>query len=511
MKSQYPESSSDLTERLASSPTAQPVILLFEVLPLKFSITFSYACIAFLGATTLASTVRGIEPPSEPIPPNIILMMSDDQGWGDTGYQGNTLVQTPNLDQMAQEGITFNRWYAAAPVCSPTRGSCLTGRHPYRFGIYSANVGSLKAQEIGLAVVLRAQGYKTGHFGKWHLGTLTTQIKDSNRGGPGSEAIYSPPWHRGFDTCFSTEAKVPTFEPMKNPSPVSRASKKSVPQGDFYGTYYWTEDGQTVPFEVLRGDDSRLIVDRALQFIEAAASDEKPFFAVLWFHTPHLPVVADDAHRSLYPDHPLGLYGQHYHGSLSALDDEIGRLRTRLDQLGIAEETMLWYSSDNGPEHSAEKGAGQTAGLRGRKRSLYEGGIRVPGLLVWPGKIPGGRTINAPCVTSDYFPTILDLLDLELPDRPYDGISLLPFIDDATTRRGMPIGFQSSNQLAWIEDRYKLYSGDQGKSWELYDLRNDPSESEDLAASMPDRVRAMSSELLKWVDSCRKSNKGADY
>jgi arylsulfatase A-like enzyme len=139
--------------------------------------------------------------------PNVILVMTDDQGWADTGYNGHPVLKTPNLDQVAKEGIRFERFYSGAPVCSPTRGSCLTGRHPYRYGIYHANVGHMKKQEIVLAEVLKMQGYTTGHFGKWHLGTLTKTVEESNRGGKRGAAHYSPPWENGFDECFSTEAR----------------------------------------------------------------------------------------------------------------------------------------------------------------------------------------------------------------------------------------------------------------------------------------------------------------
>jgi arylsulfatase A-like enzyme len=443
-------------------------------------------------------------------PPNIILCMGDDHGWGDVGYHGHPFAKTPNLDRMAAEGLRFDRWYAAAPVCSPTRGSCLTGRHPYRYGIYSANVGSLKDEEVCLAEVLQTRGYATGHFGKWHLGTLTTTIADANRGKAGSAAVFSPPWKNGFDACFSTESKVPTFNPMKNPPAVSREAKKG-PEGIPYGTHYWIAPETTVPDDELAGDDSKLIMDRALNFIGSAATAKKPFFAVIWFHAAHSPVVADEAHRALYPDHPFGLYGQHYHGCITALDDQIGRLRQELEKLGVSKNTMLWYSSDNGPESGAKDGAGTAHPFRGRKRSLYEGGVRVPGILVWPSVVTKPRITEVPCVSSDYFPTILDVLDIETPDRPYDGISLLPLIKGEATARNAPIGFQSASQQSWVEDRYKLYTGDKGKTWELYDLQADPSEVRNLADAEPHRVRELTKNLQAWIASCQASDRGDDY
>lgn len=444
--------------------------------------------------------------------PNIILCMTDDQGWLDCGFNGNKSIKTPNLDALAGQGIKFNRWYAAAPVCSPTRGSCLTGRHPYRYGIYSANTGHMKPEEIGLQEVLKEQGYATGHFGKWHLGTLTTKIKDANRGKPGATAHYSPPWEHGFDECCSTESKVPTFDPMKNPEAVSGAARKDVPAGGNYGTYYWTGEDKSVPNDELNGDDSMLIVKRATKFIESAVANDKPFFVVIWFHAPHLPVVADKAHRDLYPDHPFGLKGQHYAGCISAIDDSIGTLQSELERLNAFDNTLLWYSSDNGPENSAKKGPGRAEPYRGRKRDLYEGGVRVPGFVVWPAKIKTPSTTDVPGVTSDYFPTVLDLLDIELPARPYDGVSLKPLIDGAMDARNKPIGFQSKNVATWNAERYKLVvqNGKQ-KSVELFDLVADESETSDISGKHPEIVEQMSKELMEWQESCKRSDQGGDY
>ncbi len=469
--------------------------------------------LAVLFAATLA-----LQATPTPKRPNIILCMADDHGWGDTGYQGHPFLHTPHLDQMAAEGIRFNRWYAAAPVCSPTRGSCLTGRHPYRYGIYAANSGHLKTEEITLAEALKNTGYTTGHFGKWHLGTLTKTTKDANRGGTTKGAAhYSPPWENGFDECFSTESKVPTFNPMQNPPKIAREAKPNIPQGGFFGTAYWTGPGQQVPKKQLRGDDSQLIMDRAVHFISRAHADQKPFLAVIWFHAPHTPVVADKTHRDLYPKHPHGLYGQHYHGCLSALDHQIGRLRNHLNTLGIDRNTMLWYCSDNGPESTAQTGAGSAGPFRGRKRSLYEGGIRVPAILIWPDQIQSPRITEIPCVTSDYLPTILDALGLLPPNRPLDGISLMPLIRGEMRQRPKPIAFQTKNAAAIQNNRFKLLalSAKQGNfaraKIELYDLLADPGESANLTHEQPDITTVMKKQLADWIASCKRSNKGRDY
>ncbi len=477
-------------------------------------ITNNCFTVCLLIATTLLAIPKPTNAESDR--PNIILCMADDMGWGDTGFNGHEFLKTPNLDRLAQQGLQFNRFYAAAPVCSPTRGSCLTGRHPFRYGIFFANTGKLKSKEICLAELLKQQGYTTGHFGKWHLGTLTTKSIDANRGKPGNLKDYSPPWENGFDVCFSTESKVPTLDPMLNPKPVSKAFKKNVDPGGPYGTSYWTGPEQRVPDHELTGDDSNLIVRQANRFMENATRNKQPFFAVVWFHAPHLPVAASKKHRDLYPDHPQGLFGQHYSGCISAMDESIGLLTKKLENLGIRNNTMFWYCTDNGPEGNA-KSPGSAGPFRGRKRSLYEGGIRVPGILVWPDQIRDGRKSQMPCVTSDYFPTIVDVLNLPKNlDRPMDGISLVPLIQGKQSARNQPIGFQSRNMAAWSGDRYKLViqlnqKNGIAKQPELFDLVNDSAESTNIADTHPEIVAKMKSELSAWQESCKKSLAGYDY
>lgn len=453
------------------------------------------------GAASLAipmALVAAAESPSER--PNVILCMTDDQGWGDTGYNGHPHLKTPHLDAMAREGIRFTRFYSAAPVCSPTRGSCLTGRHPHRYGVLFANNGHMRPKEITLAEALKTLGYATGHFGKWHLGTLTKTVKESNRGGPRGAHEYSPPWENGFDVCFSTEAKVPTYNPMVNPE-----------TGKRFGTHYWTGPGQMVT-DHLAGDDARVIMDRAIPFIEKAVRKSTPFLAVIWFHTPHKPVVASLEHRALYADLPEK--ARHYLGCLTAMDQQIGRLRTKLAELGVADDTLLWFCSDNGPEGREYDGTNGSAGpLRGRKRSLFEGGVRVPGLLVWPRRVKQPRIVDMPCSTSDYFPTILDALGLRMKDRPQpvDGISLMPLVRGEMQTRPSPICFESKKQIALIDNRFKLISSDDGKSFMLFDLVSDPGEAHDLAATRPRLVREYEAAITKWRISCTASRAGKDY
>ena len=441
--------------------------------------------------------------------PNVILIMSDDQGWGDVSYRGHDRLKTPHLDSLAADGIRLDRFYSAAPVCSPTRGSMLTGRHPYRYGIFSANVGHLPAGEITIAELLAEQGYIAGHFGKWHLGTLTTTIAESNRGGPRGKKHYCLPSANGFSEWFSTEAKTPTWDPMWKPK--ESGGRKWWVQltgmGDRtpYGTNYW-HNGQRAT-SGLEGDDSRVIMDRAIPFIEHAAAQEKPFLAVIWFHAPHLPVVGGRKYTEPFAD--LDPFVQQYYGCLAAMDEQIGRLRTRLKSLDVDQDTLIWFCADNGPEGN-EKSPGSTGGLRGRKRSLYEGGIRVPGIVCWPSNItPGSRSL-VPASTSDCLPTIAAIVGSEAAaERPLDGIDIGGVLDGTLKHRPTPIGFESAGKLAWVDNQFKLVAtgmknGTIGNV-ELYDLAKDSAETRNIAAMHPDRAARMKRDLKAWRESCRRS------
>jgi arylsulfatase A-like enzyme len=429
--------------------------------------------------------------------------MADDLGWGDPGFNGNSVIQTPNLDALAAAGLRFTRFYAAAPVCSPTRGSCLTGRHPYRYGVFFANEGHLRDKEVTLAEVLKDQGYATGHFGKWHLGTLAPDYSGKGTGRKSREN-YRTPGMSGFEEWFSTEFAVATWDPY---DPVNSHSKSYDVRA-----LYW-HNGRNVT-EKLEGDDSRIIMDRALPFIRQAVAQDRPFLAVIWFHAPHAPVVAGPPYRRMYSQYSEG--EQHYYGCITALDEQIGRLRAELRRLNAAENTMLWFCSDNGPEGKDGKqgrNRGSAGPFRGRKRDLLEGGIRVPALLEWPDRVRGGQVTDVPCCTADYYPTVLNILGVQAKGQPepVDGVSLWPFIEEAVKERSVPIAFESAAQVALMDDRYKLYSNDRGKSYALYDLVADPGETRDLAAQHPALVTSMKGKLDGWRASCTRSLAGNDY
>lgn len=447
--------------------------------------------------------------------PNIILCMADDLGWGDVGFNGNKIIKTPNLDKLAEDGVKFTRFYAAAPVCSPTRASCLIGRNPFRTGVFSANMGILRPEEVTIAEVLKKEGYSTGHFGKWHLGTLTDKEKDANRGGTKHPELLNPPNLHGFDEYFSTESKVPTWDPMKVPANFNKKRGENLRFGwdylkdgqkfEHYGTSYWKTNGEKET-ENLSGDDSRVIMDRAIPFIEKSVSGGKPFLTVIWFHAPHLPCVAGPKYAEMYKGQNFEM--QQYAGCITAIDDQMGRLRQKLKDLGVADDTIICFTSDNGPERRTP---GVSGGYKEIKRSLHEGGVRVPGFITWPAKVKQGFETNYPAVTSDYLPTVIDILGLEKPKNKLDGTSLLPLFEGKTPNRPTPIGFASLKQQAWNGKKYKLYRSNGDKIAKLYDIENDPFETKDIASSHPELLQEYTKNLGEWYEDCESSFKGAEY
>ncbi len=472
--------------------------------------------------------------------PNFIFLMADDLGYGDVAYNGNTHVKTPVLDQMAETGIKFTRFYSAAPVCTPTRVSCLTGRHPARVNMTWAFKGSLPDEEITIAEALKEYGYTTGHFGKWHVGQLSRTVEQSYSGIPRSEELYSPPWENGFDVCFSVENSVPCYNPyylaggdfgtegyrFVMDQPVEKGQREG---GFVWIDRFWTGPGQFHD-EWLEGPLPEILMDQATEFISEAVKGETPFLALIWFSTPHTPVVAGNEYRTPYNE--LSLEEQHWFGSISAMDEQIGRLKDDLNTMGIADNTVLWFCSDNGPSWIHDlNSAGQ---FRGKKGTLWEGGVRVPAILEWPGITDKSAELTIPLTTSDFLPTILDYLagsemkSIIPADRPIDGISVLDILKGHTLQRNSPIGFQapvmasqaqtatawsnvSGRQISWVTDQYKLISLDDGKNWELYDMVNDSTETTNIAEGHPMIVQELVKEVKVWLESCDRSAQGEDY
>ncbi len=413
--------------------------------------------------------------------PNIILCMTDDQGWGDTSYNGLKKIQTPNLDAMAAAGARFDRFYAAHPSCSPTRASVMTGRHPFRCGVFWPGM-ALRKQEMTIAQAVKTAGYTTGHFGKWHL--------SGGKPGKGRPLPIDDPLHPGnfgFDHWFSVS-------------------------NYFETDWTFSRKGELVN---VSGDGSDAIVAEALTFIEKSAKQEKPFLAVVWFGSPHIPLAPK-------PEDLSAAGGSPFYGEIIGVDRSMGTLRAGLRKLGIADNTMLWFNSDNGAWMEKKSGPdafGSNAALRGHKGQLWEGGIRVPGLLEWPARIKTPFTTSVPVCTSDIYPTIAEILKLDVPGKtqPLDGISILPLLDGQMKQRPKPIGFWHPGRMGledgpvvWNDNQYKLHKLGPEK-YELYDLIADLAEKNNLAATQPEIVARMKAGMEAWQESVRQSNKGGDY
>jgi len=428
--------------------------------------TFLRAAGAAAGLAAVGRTGWAAEPAAAK--PNIILCMTDDQGWGDTGYNGHPELKTPNLDAMAAEALRFDRFYAAFPLCSPTRASCLTGRYPARYRCLSWG-HDLPLREVTIAEAVRTAGYATGHFGKWHLGGIPNAAGGTGRGLPES---FDPkprhPGNQGFDEWFSA--------------------------GNWYdiGCEYLYHNGQQVPPRP--GDTADVILDVALEWIGRQAAGKKPFLAVIWFPSPHWP------HRATPEDAaPYAKYGEkkaNYYGEIAAVDRNMGRLRKALRDMKIAGDTMLWFCSDNGPSFRGPA----SGGLPGKKGTLTEGGTRVPGILEWPARVSTPFVTSLPACTMDFYPTTLDLLGIQMPDQiePIDGISLLPLIDGKMDRRPKPIPFLDGNQTRLIDNEYTLEGG------RLFRFAEGGRKDVDVTDQEPEVLKRLAAWLDQWQASVKK-------
>lgn len=407
--------------------------------------------------------------------PNIVLVMADDMGWGQTGYYNHPALRTPHLDAMAAGGLRFDRFYAGGPVCSPTRATVLTGRTHNRTGVQSHGF-ALRKQEKTLAVALRGAGYATGHFGKWHLNGLR---------GPGVPILREDthgPGGFGFDQWLS----VTNFFD-KDPV-MSRKGK----------------------FEEFTGDSSEVIVAEALNFIGTQAKAEKPSFTVIWYGTPHSPWMGLEKDLKLFAN--LDNKSQHHYAELVAMDRSIGALRAGLRDIGIARDTLVWFCSDNGGLPGFKPDT--VGGLRGYKGSLFEGGLRVPGVIEWPEGITKPRVTSFPACTMDIFPTLAEVAGLPASSmlQPQDGQSLHALFGKELGPRRKPIGFRSGVRGAWVDNEFKLYSKNVARGdFNLYHLCDDPSEKVDVSAGHPKVARRLRKAFHAWDATVDASGEGKDY
>ena len=404
--------------------------------------------------------------------PNFIVFLTDDQGWGDLACYGHPVIKSPNLDQFASEGLRLTQCYAACSVCSPSRSSILTGRTPYRNGVWRWIPGGsqyhLRESEITIASLLKKRGYETCHAGKWHL-----------NGKFNSDAQPQPDDH-GYDHWLATQNNAAPNH--LNPVNYVRNRKEVGP---------------------MEGPSAVIAATEAVSWLKARKDTNTPFFITVWTHEPHLPIESAPEYMKPYANIEDEGLRQH-HGNITQMDDAFGKLMAAVDEMGYRDNTAVFFTSDNGPEGNGTSGRtrGSTGGLRGRKRHTHEGGIRVPGIIRWPGHIKAGSTSDTPVIGSDIFPTICEIVDIPLPDdRTIDGASLLPMFDDKPVGRDQPLYWR--NHLAPQEFRvglrigdWKIIGSDDLASFELYNIAKDPQETTNLTESEPERFVELKQRLI---------------
>jgi arylsulfatase A len=426
---------------------------------------------------------------------NFVIVLADDLGYGDLGCFGNKVIQTPNLDKFAGQGLRLTHCYSAGANCSPSRAGLMTGRTPTRVGVHNwipmLSPMHLPAGEITIATLLRRAGYATCLVGKWHLNGMFNL--------PGQPQ----PSDHGFDHWFATQNNA-----LPNHKEPYNFVRNRIPMGP------------------LPGYSSQCVADEAVRWLKDVRDPAKPFFLYVCFHEPHEPIAAARQFSDLY-SFPKDPSRSAHHGNISQMDDAFGRLLTALHKLNLEENTLVFFTSDNGPAITPMHPHGSTGGLRAKKGHLYEGGIRVPGILRWPGRTPAGKTSEEPICGVDILPTFCEIAGLTPPaDRAMDGTSFLPVLAGKSLERKTPLYWhfnaaQSQPKVAlrmghWVllaqltgveakpsediraEDQQAIKTAElRAGTLELYDLRQDPGQAEDLAGRETERLKHMSAALQR--------------
>ncbi|TWT89133.1 sulfatase-like hydrolase/transferase [Neorhodopirellula pilleata] len=420
-----------------------------------------------LGPVLLALVPANVYAETGSSKPNIVVFLADDMGWGDSATYGHPLIRTPNLDKLASQGVKFTQCYSACGVCSPSRSAILTGRTPYRNGVYRHLSGlheaHLRRSEITYPKLLRAIGYQTCHVGKWHLNSKP-QFNTTE---------YPQPGDHGYDYWMATHNNA---EPShKNPNNFVRNGK---------------------PVGELEGYSAPLVATEAARWLSEVRDESKPFALSVWCHEPHSPIATDSRFSDLYDGHE----NSKYMGNITQLDHAFGLVMQALDEEGVGDNTLVIFSSDNGP---VAKFGGTTGGLRGGKRSDHEGGIRVPGIARWPGHIQPGSVSDIPVVGTDIFATVLDITGIPLPtDRTIDGVSMVPAFAGKPVERKVPLFWRThvsppGDRVALRIGDWKLVGDETLTKFQLYEIQKDWKEERDLAAVMPERTEEMKNTLFE--------------
>ena len=439
--------------------------------------------------------------------PNIILLLADDLGYGDLSSFGSPAVKTPHLDGLAQQGMRFTRFYAGSAVCSPTRASVLTGRYPLRFGItkhFDDRDQWLPESATTVAELLNEAGYNTAHVGKWHLGGLHV---DQN----GQRLTNQPgPRQHGFDFYQTQIEQQPLRGRMGREETIFREGGTVLLRND-------KRISKDDPFHSKHFTDAN--GDFATELIEKFSIDDKPFFINLWWLVPHKPYEpAPEPHWSETAADGISEHQHRFRSMVQHMDAKVGQILDKLDQLGIAENTLVLFTSDNGAAFE-----GFIGDLKGGKTDLHDGGIRVPMIVRWPAAIPAGRTSNAFGHTNDLLPTFCDAAEVKLPNElAIDGLSLMPHL-----KGERPLNVEERGTVFWQLDLYRRLQrhypkpqpyatevvmrgkwkmlADKGTPVELFDIESDPNELQSVMDDHPDLVASLKTELDEWLNAPRES------
>jgi len=416
--------------------------------------------------------------------PNVVLMMADDLGWADLSCYGSRENKTPHLDKLAEEGLRFTDFYAACGVCSPSRASFMTGRFCVRAGVYSwihsSHKMHLRREEVTVAEQLKGVGYSTAHVGKWHLGY---DLEKGAGDGPN-------PGDHGFDHWMATG---------NNATPSHHNPDNFVRNGKAMGK--------------TPGYSCQIVADEAIDWLDNGRDKSRPFYLNIWFHEPHMKVAAPAKYRNRH----LKTKRPDYYGCIENMDAAVGRLMAKLDAMGVRDNTFVLFTSDNGSYMP-----GSAGNLTGRKTTLWEGGIREPGIIRWPGKVKAGSVTDVPAGLVDILPTVSEVAGVAAPkDRVIDGVSLIPLFSGKPINRPHPLyWFYNPSRPACVirEGDYCLiadpeidlprgnmfkeeYIGNIKKTglanFRLFNLRDDAPQQHDLAKAEPARFEKLKRKMLK--------------
>ncbi len=431
--------------------------------------------------------------------PNFLIVLCDDLGYGDLACYGHPRIKSPNIDHFVTESMKLTNCYAAASNCSPARTGLMTGRTPHRVGIHNwiptYSPMHVRRSEITIATLLRNAGYNTCQVGKWHLNGMFNLPPQPQ------------PSDHGFDHWFATQNNaLPTHH---NPDNFARNGK-------------WVGK--------LEGYSAHLVAAEAIDWLKNKRDKSKPFFLYTCFHEPHEPINSDPKYKSLY-EAPEGSTLPNHHGNVTQMDDAFGRLMRTVDELKLRDNTLVVFTSDNGPAITGRHPHGSAGPLRDKKGYMYEGGIRVPGIIRWPGHTKPGQVSDEPVCGVDLLPTLCEIAGIPVPqDRAIDGTSFLPIFDDKPIQRKTPLYWQFNAARGkpkvcmrigdWkilatltgetikpygdirVHDQQNLRTAELD-SFELYNLNADIAEATERSQQEPQRLKAMSQQLRKMYREIR--------